>query len=332
MLVSVIIKCLNEEQRIAQAIESAISALEGIAGEVIVADSCSSDRTIEIAQQYPIKIVQLAKPEQRCCGIGPQLGFQIAQGEFIYILDGDMELNADFMQEALQRMQDTPTLAGIAGQVDEQSSASYQFRGRQRRESSLFGPMQWLDMGGLYRRKAIEQSGYLSNRNLHAYEEMDLGLRLTADGWGLERIKQISVKHYGWTDESITLLKRRWQNHYIDGSGDILKASVGKKYFKQVVKAQKHIFVGLGVWAMLIASLLCLSVSVLPLVVLLLFVAVLVLIRMRRTGSLKDALFGQLVWQVTALAALRGFFAKQVDPCDPVDHVLIAPVETTNKQ
>ena len=42
--------------------------------------------------------------------------------------------------------------------------------------------------GGLYRRSAIEQTGYLSDRNLHGYEEFDLGIRLRDAGWQLHRL------------------------------------------------------------------------------------------------------------------------------------------------
>src|SRR6476659_2248742 len=74
--VSIIIKALNEERHIEAAVRSALAAIGALDGEVILADSGSSDRTIEIARQYPIAIVQLAHPAERRCGIGPQLGYQ----------------------------------------------------------------------------------------------------------------------------------------------------------------------------------------------------------------------------------------------------------------
>ena len=68
--VSIVIKALNEERHVAAAIESALAALDGIDGEVILADSCSTDRTVAIAGRYPIKIVSLLRIEDRSCGAG----------------------------------------------------------------------------------------------------------------------------------------------------------------------------------------------------------------------------------------------------------------------
>jgi cellulose synthase/poly-beta-1,6-N-acetylglucosamine synthase-like glycosyltransferase len=69
-LLSIIIKALNEERNIALGIESALAAVDGLDAEVILADSSSTDRTVEIARQYPIKIVTLNNREDRSCGVG----------------------------------------------------------------------------------------------------------------------------------------------------------------------------------------------------------------------------------------------------------------------
>ena len=72
---SIIIKALNEEKGIAATLQSALRTLKAVGGEVILADSCSSDRTVEIARGFPVRIVQLTHPQERCCGVGPQLGY-----------------------------------------------------------------------------------------------------------------------------------------------------------------------------------------------------------------------------------------------------------------
>lgn len=327
--VSIVIKALNEEEYIEAAIRSALAAVERVGGEVILADSVSTDDTIGLASKYPVTIVQLKNPDDRRCGVGPQLGYQSARGEYIYILDGDMEMDPEFLPAAIEAMEQDAAIGGVAGLIEEESVASYQFRGRKRRRSEgIPGDVKWLDMGGLYRRQALAAAGYFSNRNLHAYEEQDLGLRLRHAGWNLRRLPIRSVLHHGYAEGNWTLLKRRWKSRYLDGGGEILRASLGKPYFWDAAWQQKHLFVGLGLWIGLIASLLLLPLTTWPLVITVLLVVVLVLARTSRIGSLPDALFAQLVWQVTSLAMVRGFLASTVDPREPIDSVMLQPKDS----
>ena len=324
--VSVVIKALNEEIHVRAAIESALSALAPVGGEVILADSGSTDRTVDIAREYPMTVVQLARPAERRCGIGPQLGFQQAQGEYVYILDGDMELDAQFLAQAVAAMDADSSLGGVAGIVEERSEASYQFRGRKRRarESVAHNDCEWLDMGGLYRREALQAVGYFSNRNLHAFEEMELGLRLCAAGWRLRRLPLRSVLHHGRTEATWPLLRRRWRTRYLDGAGELLRASLGRPWFYRVVQTQRHLLLALALWLALVAAVAVLPWTSWPLVGVAAGVAGLVAARALRAGSVRDALLGQLVWQVTALATVRGFLARQQDPREPVAAVVLS--------
>src|ERR671912_195102 len=102
MKISVIIKALNEEKNIARTIESCIDALKGFESEIVLADGISQDGTVEIASRYPVKIVQLQRPEDRGCGIAPQLGYQYCSGDFVYLIDGDMVLHANFLRHAIK--------------------------------------------------------------------------------------------------------------------------------------------------------------------------------------------------------------------------------------
>ncbi len=101
-IVSIIIKAFNEERHIAGAIESALAALAGIDGEVILADGASTDRTVAIAEKYPIKIVRLNDAADRSCGAGAQLGFQYSRGEFLCLMDGDMRLHRHFLAAGIR--------------------------------------------------------------------------------------------------------------------------------------------------------------------------------------------------------------------------------------
>lgn len=323
--VSVIIKALNEERHIRSAVGSALAAVAEVGGEVILADSASTDRTVEIARQYPITVVQIRNPMERRCGVGPQLGYQVARGDFIYILDGDMELDPAFLPVALAEMAANPRLGGVAGIVAEQSEASYQFRGRKRRQvGAAAGDCAWLDMGGLYRATALREVGYFSDRNLHAYEEMDLGLRLADAGWSLRRLPVRGVVHHGRDESNLALLMKRWKSGYLDGAGEVLRAAVGRRYFFRVARTQWHLFAGLVIWLGLLGGLAVLPFTWLPLISTLAALLALILFRTWRIGSFADALFGQVVWQVTSLAMVRGFLTSPRDPRKPIDHVVLS--------
>lgn len=324
MMVSVVIKALNEERYIEQAIRSALEAVRIVGGEVILADSGSSDATVAIARRYPVKIVRLRDVEERRCGIGPQLGYQVAGGRYVYILDGDMELDPTFLPNALKAMDENPRLGGVAGMVEECSEASYQFRGRQQRNAqSLPGIASALEMGGLYRREALEEVEYFSNRNLHAYEELELGLRLSSAGWAMRRLPVRGVRHRGRSEGSWSLLLGRWRTRYLDGAGELLRVSLGRPYFWRALSSVRHLVVALLIWAGFLAGLALLFTTPVLLTLTLLAAGILILIRYRRARSVSDALFGQVVWQVTAIAMIRGFFSGKVDPRGSIGYVLL---------
>jgi glycosyltransferase involved in cell wall biosynthesis len=85
---SIVLPCLNEERTIAVCVTQAQSFLttHNIAGEVLVADNGSQDRSAEIAQSCGAVVVPV--PEK---GYGNALkaGFQAARGKFIIMGDAD---------------------------------------------------------------------------------------------------------------------------------------------------------------------------------------------------------------------------------------------------
>lgn len=235
--VSVIIKAYNEEKRIATTIETALAEVNKVGGEVILADSCSTDRTIEIASQFPILIVQPSNPETRCCGLGPQLGFEYSKGDYIYILDGDMEMVDDFLIQAVHFLDTNIEFAGVGGLINEKNTTSLEYIARIEKGSSHMrsGEVDRLDGGGLYRRTAIQEIGFLSNSKLHSYEEFDLAIRLRVLGWRLFRLPTFSVCHYGHSEPPYKLLVRRWKSKYVCGLGELLRASLGEPQLKFIL-------------------------------------------------------------------------------------------------
>lgn len=326
--VSIVIKALNEEKRIVAAVESALAAVERVGGEVVLADSCSSDRTVALASAYPIRIVQLARPNERCCGVGPQLGYQHSAGEFVYILDGDMEMLPGFLPEALAFMRAHPDVAGVGGQVVEMNTSSLEYVARVERGLGHMqaGAVDRLDMGGLYRRAAVQEAGYFSDRNLHSYEEFDLAIRLHAKGWKLWRLGIDSVRHHGHDAPPYQLLVRRWRSRYICGLGEVLRAAWGESHLGLVLMRVRELRLYVAVlmwWAVLLAiwavpmpwtarALVFSGIAAAP-----------ILLMAWRKRSTTKAVFSVVSWCFNAAGLVRGLLTPQRSARAAIDSIEI---------
>lgn len=325
--VSVVIKTLNEEAKIGRAIASALAAAPEVAPlalEVVVADSCSSDRTVQIASQYPVRVVQLAQPADRGCGAGVQLGYAAAQGEWVYLMDGDMALAPGFLGQALATLQASPQLGGVGGAVeDEQVSNSVDRIRVNNRSGATAGPVPWLEGGGLYRRSAIESAGaYAADRNLKGYEEAELGLRLGAAGFGLVRLGRRAVSHQGHALGTWALLRRHWRSRRAMSAGVMLRSAWGRPWWRQTLRLHRHPLATMAWWLLLPAGLALGS----PLGWLQWWLALslagwLGLALLKR--DLRHAGASVLSWHYAAAAIVLGWFEPRVDPQLPLDMRLL---------
>ena len=314
--VSIIIKALNEEDCIAATLESALRAVQVVGGEVILADSCSTDRTVEIARGYPVRIVQLVHPNERCCGVGPQLGYQSARGEFIYLVDGDMQLVDGFLEQALAFMRSHPDIAGVGGRVLEMNLDNPEYQTRNERWAlEKSGASGRLDCGGLYRRSAIMAVGYFSDRNLHSYEEFDLAARLRTLGWGLWRLPVDAVSHYGHTTQPYQLLWRRWHSGYLWGLGEMLRASARGPQQRLRLALQEvreiRLYTAVLMWWLVLLALLWLpaSATVRAAAMATLLLAPVALMTWRKR-SLARGLYAVTAWCFNAAGMVRGLLQK----------------------
>lgn len=102
---SIFILTHNEEIDIAACIESAL-----LSDDVIVVDSCSTDRTVEIAAQYPVRVVQHTFESH-----GKQRTWMLEnipyQHEWAYILEADERMTPALFQECLKTIK-TPEHVG----------------------------------------------------------------------------------------------------------------------------------------------------------------------------------------------------------------------------
>ena len=106
MFLSVIIPTLNEELSLSKTL-TAISSLENI-GEIIVVDGGSDDKTIEIAKQFAVKIVQ----SKRGRGLQLNAGAKNASGDVFWFLHADTLPPTNAAEQIRAVLQDEKAIGG----------------------------------------------------------------------------------------------------------------------------------------------------------------------------------------------------------------------------
>lgn len=303
MKVSIIIKAYNEEANISACIESALDALKGIKGEVILVDSLSSDRTAEIAKKYPIRIFQLEDGKDRRCSVGAQIGYLESKGDYIYLLDGDMVLDPHFIKEALSHFSEK--VGAVGGLMSEPYTGNLISRRYQEKFGNMkVGLVDYLEGGGLYLRKAIEEAGHFANPRLFSNEEYEIGFRLRGLGWKLLRIDAEAVTHRRESRSSYDELFARFRSRYLQGGGQVLRASLFTKDFRRHAWRLKLYLCVIAYWLMLILSIVTGAYKYM-----LAATAIFILAFIIKKRGIRQAAFSLVSWHITAASMIQGFMA-----------------------
>ncbi|GLS04636.1 hypothetical protein GCM10007860_17830 [Chitiniphilus shinanonensis] len=321
-LLSVLIKALNEETHIAACIEALLRETSGIACEIILADSLSADRTVEIARRYPVQIVQLRRIEDRGAGAAAQLAYQFARGKYVYLIDGDMVVQPGFVGAALAELERRPELAGVGGLLIDTCVRNMFDRGRvKKKPSATPGVVPWLNGGGVYRKAAVDQAGYLAHRFLPAYEEAELGMRLRAKGWQMVRLPLPAVQHTGHALSTGAMLLRHWRNGYARSEGMLLKSGLRHGYAKGALGISKQPLLLGGLALLALAGLAWWPLAVAAGAAWLgVFLALLA-----KKRNLLDTAFSYFHWHYRLAALVRGLLYPLDSPYKRIDAVCLEP-------
>lgn len=103
-LVSIVIPAYNEQKNIEACLETILNQSYNNY-EVIVVDDGSTDKTIEIVQKYPVKLI---KQSHQGPAKARNLGAKEAKGEILVFMDSDMTFEKNFIRELV-----TPIINGL---------------------------------------------------------------------------------------------------------------------------------------------------------------------------------------------------------------------------
>jgi glycosyltransferase involved in cell wall biosynthesis len=100
---SVVMPCLNEERTVVVCVEKAIRTMRdlGVAGEVVIVDNGSTDRSVELAEAAGARVV---RESLRGYGNALRRGFEEARGRYIIMADCDDSYDLTDLERFLVRL------------------------------------------------------------------------------------------------------------------------------------------------------------------------------------------------------------------------------------
>lgn len=202
-LVSIVVTTKNEEDIIKRLLES-IKNQSYKKIETILVDNNSTDKTKEIAQRYGMSIFNYG-PERSA---QRNYGIKKAKGEFVMILDADMELSKNVIEECVSEITKDDSIAAIV--VPEESTGVLfweKVKSFERSFYNLKGDI-YTDAARFFKKKLIrEVGGY--DESITGPEDWDLPETVQKRGYKIARIKSI-IYHHEHISSVYKLLKKKY--------------------------------------------------------------------------------------------------------------------------
>lgn len=212
---SIVIIGKNEEKNLDRVFTSVIKASDAYfqkyktSPSIIYIDSNSSDNSVNIAKKFNItyRIIEGKTTPAKA----REKGFNETESEFVFFLDGDTEVESNWLIDGVSYLLENSKIGGVGGILkfyilkDDLliwSSENY-------RNTKKNGELITDGVGGtfLYRRNALNLAGgYHSNYSV--CEEFELQLKLIAVGQNIVRITKPMAIHYDYKSIDENFIRR----------------------------------------------------------------------------------------------------------------------------
>lgn len=190
-LISVVVTVRNEERALAQLLDSLLAQEPPF--EVVLVDSESRDRTLEIASAYAERRPQIVRvvSQSGSRGIGRNRGVREARGEFVAFTDGDCFADSHWLHGLRAGLTTAPVVAGRTVTV---GKPAYGHLERVELFQSGYD-VTYPSCNLAYRRTLFERLGGFDPRFITA-EDIDLNLRAVRAGAAIRYLPDAVVYHH----------------------------------------------------------------------------------------------------------------------------------------
>lgn len=227
-MLSVVIICKNEERFIEGCIKSVLAATSQIEDrEIVVVDSLSTDRTVDLAREFPVAIYRLEENQRHTPAAGRYIGFLKTSGEYVLFVDGDSFLVRGFIEKALACFEESPEVAAVIGRRREvyYGYAGTEVLGEEEDINEIGDTPRDVSVAlasALYRRDVLEHVGPF-NPYLFSAEEAELSGRIRRHGYRIVGIPVEMVVHNTLPREKARTQFQRMKSNLHLGPGQVLR-------------------------------------------------------------------------------------------------------------
>lgn len=294
----------NEGDRL----RACLTSLQGKVAHVVYVDSGSTDSSRDIALEFGVVVVELDMSRPFTAARARNAGYQRARAlnphaQFVQFLDGDCEIDAEWITRGTQVLSSEPDVAVVCGRRREKHPDATLWNGLVDREWGAAKPGDVKACGGdsLMRIAAFDAVGGF-NPDLIAGEEPELCYRLRQAGWRIVRLAAEMTRH----DAALTRFAQFWQRARRTGhtyaEGAAMYGKGPERY--RVREIRRALFWGLGL--PLVAGLGGLFVS--PFFLLLLLAWPVQVLRMRVQGQPWSQAIFLMIGKLAEVQGVAGYW------------------------
>ena len=319
MLISIVIPSKNEETNIGRCIKSIIASTKEFNNiEILLVDCASTDKTIAIAKEYPIQILQLKPHWHHTAAAARYIGSLFATGEFIFFLDADMILEIGFLKKGLEILQQRNDVAGASGLGKEIFLKNNQ---EQINTANLYqtkntiNTVKFLGGAALYRKTALLEVGSF-NPYLSACEENELGQRLRLKGYSLISLPLPMITHYTANLGDWEEFLRKKKASLYSGIGQAIRISHSLNFLFETLKYYKEfsLFLTYVLYILAVIGYVYISHTRIYIIYLLSPVILLFLLLVIKKKNVKTAFISLLKWHIISFEIIKGLLKKPENP------------------
>lgn len=215
--VTLYIPCFNASKYLRQCLESVLNQSYPI-DEILIIDDGSTDDTIEIARQFPVKVI--SHGQNKGLASSRNTAFREARNEFIAALDSDCAARQNWLEELMKNFKDMQ-VAGAGGRLVEKYTHTPADEWRSRRMAQHWGDIEIKNPYFLFgsntvlKKSVVSISGFYNEKFRTNYEDVYLSKEIFKKGFQLIYCPTAIAEHLK-KDTIRGVLKSFWRWYYYD--------------------------------------------------------------------------------------------------------------------